>query len=145
MQPVASDLGNLFENLGRSEQPFVELVDAFYAGVEAAPQLRTLYPEELTEARHHLVWFLVQRFGGPQQFTQNRGAPMLRRRHVQFAITPDVAKTWFDVMSAAVDSVAAFEPYKGALLEYFEDAAVFLINRQAPLDAEVVMPVISGQ
>ena len=36
-----------------SEQPFVDLVDTFYAGVEADPTLRPLYPSDLTTAKEH--------------------------------------------------------------------------------------------
>ena len=44
------------------------LVDRFYAGVEADPRLRHLYPEDLTGPKAHLAMFLAQYWGGPPTF-----------------------------------------------------------------------------
>ena len=45
-------------------EPFHELVERFYEGVEAHVALRAVYPEDLG-GKEHLEWFIVQRFGGP--------------------------------------------------------------------------------
>ena len=51
--------------------PFFEaLVDRFYAGVAADPDLLAVYPEpdDLSGARHRLTLFLAQYWGGPTTY-----------------------------------------------------------------------------
>jgi len=50
---------SLYEQVG-GEAFFVRLVDAFYVGVEGDEILRSMYPEDLTESKRHLVLFLMQ-------------------------------------------------------------------------------------
>ena len=65
---------------------FKALVESFYAKVEADPILRPLYPEDLEPGKNNLAMFLVQLWGGPPYFSMERGRPMLRMRHMPFAI-----------------------------------------------------------
>jgi hemoglobin len=128
MQSVIKDVSEIYDLIGQNEEPIRALVDPFYQQVPHFPELHAMYPDDLTEAKNHLFWFLVQRFGGPQLFSENRGAPMLRRRHVQFAITHKVAGDWHGAMRSAVESIPELSNYRDSLLLYFEDAAKFLIN-----------------
>ncbi len=137
MQILADD-AELYEAVGSSEQPFFELVDAFYARVEADPPLRSVYPPDLTEGKQHLAWFLIQRFGGPEHFNRRRGAPMLRRRHFPFTIDRDQAMRWVRAMSGAIDATAPFTPYKPMLMKYFEDSALFLVNHNGEEDVDML-------
>jgi hemoglobin len=64
--------------------PFFEsLVDRFYEGVAADPDLLAVYPkpDDLSGARHRLTLFLAQYWGGPTTYDQERGHPRLRMRH----------------------------------------------------------------
>jgi hemoglobin len=124
-----NDETELFAAVGGDERLFYELVEAFYVRTEADAPLRALYPADLEPGKRHLAWFLIQRFGGPAHFNNRRGAPMLRRRHAEFEITREQAGRWFQNMSAAIDDVAAFAPYKALMLRFFDNAATFLINR----------------
>ena len=67
---------SLFSRAGG--MPFFErLVDAFYAEVADDPVLAPLYPEhpDFTGARHRLTLFLVQYWGGPTTYSDERGHP----------------------------------------------------------------------
>lgn len=120
-----------------SDEPFFALVEAFYGGVETDAVLRPLYPADLTRAKQHLAWFLIQRFGGPTRYSEERGHPRLRMRHVPFQIGQAESDAWVHHMNAAVDAVAAFAPFRGALQRYFSDSAAFLINHsEIPAIAE---------
>ncbi len=110
------------------DQPFYELVDVFYAGVDADPILRPLYPDDLTQAKAHLALFLIQRFGGHPQYQTQRGHPRLRMRHLPFQIGAAESDAWLRHMFYAVDTVAAFAPFRSILQRYFSDSARFLIN-----------------
>lgn len=117
----------IYARIGR-DQPFYALVDAFYGGVEADQTLRPLYPDDLTEAKRHLSWFLIQRFGGPTHYGQQRGHPRLRMRHVPFRIGPAESDAWLRHMAAAVEATPEFQPFRDILTRYFAESAAFLIN-----------------
>ncbi len=117
--------------------PFFDLVEAFYQSVEADVLLRPLYPGDLTQAKQHLAWFLIQRFGGPARYGEERGHPRLRMRHVPFRIGPAESRAWLRCMTAAVESTPAFAPFRDILGRYFADSAAFLINHNE-------IPALSG-
>jgi hemoglobin len=117
----------IFQAVGGLET-FRRLVDAFYRGVEGDPLLRPMYPDDLTDSREHLALFLAQYFGGPTTYSQQRGHPRLRMRHVPFVVDAAARDAWLRHMRAAVDVVAISDPVRGVLLEYFTRVADFLIN-----------------
>lgn len=120
---------NLFEAAG-GEETFRRLVDRFYDAVEADPVLRPLYPEpDLAGARERLTFFLIQYWGGPQTYSQERGHPRLRMRHLAFAIGVEEREAWLRHMTGAVRSLRLAEPISFQLLRYFEAASASMINR----------------
>lgn len=111
-----------------SDTPFYTLVDVFYAGVEADPLLRPLYPSDLTKAKEHLALFLIQRLGGHGRYQAERGHPRLRMRHIPFQIGPAESDAWLRSMFHALDTVPEFGPFRDILRPYFADSAAFLVN-----------------
>ena len=80
---------------------FVRLVDTFYEGVATDPVLAPLYPEhpDFTGARRRLTQFLVQYWGGPTDYSTERGHPRLRMRHLRFTIGADERDRWLAHMT----------------------------------------------
>lgn len=110
--------------------PFFEaLVEHFYAGVAGDERIRPMYPDDLTDAKAHLVGFLVQFWGGPHTYSDERGHPRLRMRHLPYVIGDAEAAAWYEHMAAAVEAMGADELVRPVLLEYFERAANAMINR----------------
>lgn len=108
---------------------FVELVDRFYDGVMADPLLAHMYPpEDLAGAKARLTGFLVQYWGGPTTYSDERGHPRLRMRHAPFVIGPAERDAWFTHMSAAVRAAGLHPVVEEQLLGYFEMAASAMIN-----------------
>lgn len=109
---------------------FERLVDEFYDRVAADELLLALYPEapDLTGARHRLTLFLAQYWGGPSIYSEERGHPRLRLRHMNFHIGPVERDRWLAHMSAAVDAVTDDADIAGRLMEYFVPAAEHLRN-----------------
>jgi hemoglobin len=114
------------------EKFFVDLVDRFYLGVAGDPLLRPLYPDDLTEPKRHLALFLVQYWGGPPTYNEERGHPRLRMRHVPFVIGPAERDAWLRHMRSAVEhmvqSTDLTEAEARELDDYFEMAARSLVN-----------------
>lgn len=118
----------LFEAIG-GEPAFRKLVDEFYAGVATDPLLRPMYPEEdLGPAADRLTLFLMQYWGGPHTYSEQRGHPRLRMRHASFRIGAAERDAWLHHMRRAVDRLDLPPELAGALGDYLERAAYFLVN-----------------
>ena len=125
-------IGNVFEAAG-GEAAFRLLVERFYAGVADDPLLRPLYPDEdLADAAEHLTLFLIQYWGGPSTYNENRGHPRLRMRHQPFAIGQAERDAWLGHMRAAVESLDLVPAVRKAMIDYFEAASTAMINVPAP-------------
>lgn len=108
---------------------FTALVDRFYAGVEADPVLRPIYPDDLAPGKANLAEFLAQYWGGPPGYSARRGHPRLRMRHASFAIGERERAAWVAHMTAAVAASGAGPDEAAAMAAYFRDAAAMLVNR----------------
>jgi hemoglobin len=120
---------SLFSRVGGL--PFFErLVDAFYAGVVGDAVLAPLYPEhpDFSGARHRLTLFLAQYWGGPTTYSDERGHPALRMRHMRFAIGPVERDRWLTHMAAATEQVCPDPAIAEELMRYFVSAAEHLRN-----------------
>lgn len=112
-------------------ETFRALVARFYRGVEDDPVLRPLYPEaDLGDAADRLRMFLEQYWGGPRTYSEQRGHPRLRMRHVAFAVTPQARDRWLAHMRAAVDSLDLPTEAEELLWSYLSSAAHSLVNTQ---------------
>lgn len=114
------------------EQTFVDLVARFYQEVAADEILRPLYLEEdLGPAERRLRMFLIQYWGGPRTYSDERGHPRLRMRHNPFRIGPLERDAWLRCMHtaiASIDSTRLDPPHRQALTEYMEMAAQSMVN-----------------
>ena len=108
---------------------FEQLVEHFYARVATDPLLRPMYPDEdLTAAKARLTGFLVQYWGGPADYSAQRGHPRLRMRHAPFPVDQAARDAWFAHMSAAVAQSGADDVVAPRLLDYFAQAASAMMN-----------------
>ena len=108
---------------------FTALIERFYEGVAIDPVLRPMYPDDLTDSKAHLALFLMQYWGGPRQYSDQRGHPRLRMRHAPFPIGSAAADAWLRHMTAAVDAAEMEPADRQELLEYLSMAAGSLINQ----------------
>jgi hemoglobin len=119
----------VYELVGGS-QFFVDLVDRFYDGVATDPVLRPLYPSDLGESRRFLAGFLIQYWGGPTDYSDERGHPRLRMRHIPFPIGPAERDAWLRHMLGALDADPHESAVHAAMVEYFVRTADFLVNTE---------------
>jgi hemoglobin len=120
---------SFFDAVG-GEETFTKLVHVFYQGVAGDPLLRPLYPDEdLGPAEERLRMFLVQYWGGPRTYSDQRGHPRLRMRHAPFAIGPRERDAWLQHMRDAVDSLDLPHDQAVELWSYLYQSAFAMINR----------------
>lgn len=94
-----------YEILG-GEQGVRALVDRFYDLMHTLPEaatIRALHPAELVGSRDKLFKFLSGWLGGPSLYVQEYGHPMLRARHLPFAIGAAERDAWMLCMTRALD------------------------------------------
>jgi hemoglobin len=118
----------LYERVGGGAW-FEALTRRFYDAVGADPVLRPIYPDDLDAARDRLCGFLIQYWGGPSDYSAQRGHPRLRMRHAPFAISPRERDAWYRHMAAAVRGGGLDADDEAGMLEYFAGAAAQLSNQ----------------
>ena len=122
------DTRTFFEQVG-GEPVFRRLVHSFYQGVAGDPLLRPMYPEQdLGPAEERLALFLMQYWGGPRTYSDERGHPRLRMRHAPFTVDRAAHDAWLHHMRAAVDELGLAEEHRQQLWDYLEYAAASMVN-----------------
>lgn len=125
----ATASSTFYEQVGGHET-FAALVHEFYVQVAQDPEFRALYPEDdLAPAERRLLMFLEQYWGGPTTYSQERGHPRLRMRHMPFPVDSWARETWLKHMRTAMDSVKLSPLHDGIMWDYFDRAARALTNR----------------
>ncbi len=119
---------SVFDAVGGAET-FRRLVDAFYRRVEQDARIRHLFPPDLEPGKEHQALFLMQYFGGPTFYTDQRGHPRLRMRHFPYAIGQVERDAWVGDMLEAIDEVGIAEPMRAKMRQYFEMAGTAMMNR----------------
>ncbi len=120
--------GSFYHQVG-GRATFEKLVREFYARVASDPVLRPMYPEQdLEGAIARLTGFLEQYWGGPGTYSEQRGHPRLRMRHLPFKVNPDARDRWLLHMRAAVDSLKLSPLDDATLWDYLDRAAHSMVN-----------------
>jgi hemoglobin len=121
--------GNFWEQVG-GRATFEKLVRAFYDGIRTDEVLLPMYPEqpELEPAIQRLTGFLEQYWGGPTTYSEERGHPRLRMRHLAFRVSPDARDRWLHHMRAALDTLELPPLQDATLWAYLDRAAHAMVN-----------------
>lgn len=115
------------------EATFKKIVNIFYREVALDPVLKPMYPEEdLGPAEDRFAMFLAQYWGGPSTYSERRGHPRLRMRHMPFHVNPDARDRWLRCMRVALDEVQLSPLHDSTLWDYLERAAYAMVNTMEP-------------
>ncbi len=118
------------------ETTVARLCDRFYELMAQVPQfatIRALHPDDLQSSRDKLFMFLSGWLGGPDLYVQQIGHPMLRRRHMPFAIGEEERDQWVACMLLAMESTGIEESLREKLLAAFFNTADFMRNQTGPV------------
>jgi hemoglobin len=130
-QPInveGADAPTFFDAVG-GHATFEALVSGFYARVAHDAVLAPLYEgREYAAAAQRLQLFLEQYWGGPRTYSEQRGHPRLRARHVDFHIDAAARDAWLANMRAALDDIALAPEADRVLWDYLVRAAEMLVN-----------------
>jgi len=115
------------------EAAVAALASRFYELMDSVPQfaeLRAMHPADLQPSRDKLFMFLSGWLGGPDLYVQNIGHPMLRKRHMPFAIGEGARDQWVACMALAMESVGVETALRERLFASFFHTADFMRNRE---------------
>src|ERR1700742_4588659 len=131
MERVTQAQRSFYDEVG-GHDTFHTIVSRFYQLVREDEILRPIYPEDdLAGAEERLRMFLEQYWGGPRTYSDRRGHPRLRMRHVPFRITPIERDAWLrcrHTPGPSIDSNTLDDEHRRVLLDYLEMAANSLVN-----------------
>ena len=120
-----------FEVFGGKEF-FVSLVKDFYQEIISDPILKPMYPEDdIDGAIERLTLFLMQYWGGPTTYSEQRGHPRLRMRHAQFSIDFKARDAWLQNMEIALRKQNISDENRTKLWNYLQMAADSMVNTRS--------------
>lgn len=112
---------------------FHRLVEGFYTQVKEDDLIGPMYPDQDWDgAQDRLRWFLVQYWGGPRIFQEKRGNPMLRKRHLPFAIGEAEADRWLELMGNSMEQFTDDElppAHRAQMWNHMQRVAYMMINQ----------------
>jgi len=123
--------GTPFDQLG-GESAVRALVDRFYDLMDlelAYADLRALHPAALDGSRDKLFWYLCGWLGGPNHYIERFGHPMLRARHLPYAIGNAERDQWMACMTQALRECGVDAGLAQGLRNAFQGTADWMRNR----------------
>jgi hemoglobin len=131
MNPAEPDTPTPYQLLG-GDARVRELVERFYDLMELDPayaRLREVHGSSLDSAREKLYLFLSGWLGGPQLYTDRFGHPMLRARHLPFAIGDLERDQWMACMRQAMEEIEVPQGLRMGLTQAFQKTADWMRNK----------------
>jgi hemoglobin len=120
-----------FERLG-GEAGVRTLVERFYDLMDLEPAyagMRALHPATLEGSRDKLYWYLCGWLGGPNHYIERFGHPVLRARHLPYAIGNAERDQWMACMTQALRECEVDPALATALQQAFQGTADWMRNR----------------
>jgi hemoglobin len=120
-----------YQRIGGAEKVRA-LVHRFYQIMDELPEsygIRKMHAEDLQGSEDKLFKFLSGWMGGPQLFIQEYGHPMLRRRHLPFAISVSERDQWMLCMNQALQEVVEDAALRNELSTAFAGVADHMRNQ----------------
>ncbi|WP_404341600.1 group II truncated hemoglobin [Pseudoalteromonas mariniglutinosa] len=120
-----------YEMIG-GEQGARIIANRFYdimATDEYAKPLYDMHPQPLDRIRQVFFEFLSGWLGGPDLFVEKYGHPMLRKRHMPFAIDQALRDQWMYCMNKTLDSEIDNPLLREGLRQSLAQLASHMINQ----------------
>ncbi|MGR8978713.1 MAG: group II truncated hemoglobin [Gammaproteobacteria bacterium] len=116
------------------EPALLNLVERFYFYMDTLPEaqgIRAMHRSDLASARDKLFKFLSGWLGGPNLFIEEFGHPMLRARHLRFAIGESERDQWMLCMNNALAEMTLDPRLKTNIQNALQQLATHMINQES--------------
>lgn len=94
-------------------------------------EIKHLFPrieEALDKAKQRSSDFFIQICGGHPYYNENRGKPMLAKRHAPFKITPDARIVWLDCYRQVLTNLDLPAELKKSFWDYLNVFSFWMVN-----------------
>ena len=94
-------------------------------------EIKHLFPrieEALDKAKQRSSDFFIQICGGHPYFSENRGKPMLAKRHAPFTITPEARNIWLDCYRQVLSRLDLPAELKKLFWDYLNVFSFWMVN-----------------
>lgn len=122
----------LYSRMG--ETNIFRMCEDFYRELEKSA-VRPLFPEDMKAASRKIAAFLVQLCGGPPMYNQLFGQPMMRARHLPFAIDEAARQAWLDsfkkTLEGAPEKYAFPAEHLPGFIAFLEEFSAWMVNRKS--------------
>ena len=130
MTKTDSTVTSPFQAIG-GQDAVDRIVDLFYDRMDTlreAQAIRAMHPADLSDIRRVFKKYLAEWLGGPPAYSEERGHPRLRRRHLPFAIGTAERDAWMLCMNGALEEVVADRELREHLSEQLLRVADWMRN-----------------
>jgi hemoglobin len=113
------------------EENVRQMMRDFYQQLGSSPIMH-MFPKDLETASQKSADFFIGLLGGPALYHQKHGNPMMRARHMPFAINVTARQVWLDCFEAVL--VDAEEKYQfpaddlPGFLEFLHGFSMWMVN-----------------
>jgi hemoglobin len=126
---------DIYDRMG--EASIVAMMEAFYRELERS-SLRPLFPADMVAASRRSAAFFVGLLGGPPLYHQRYGNPMMRARHMPFAITMRAREEWLECFDRVLaDAPARYgfpDEHLPGFRAFLRDFSLWMVNTEAGAD-----------
>lgn len=131
MQIEQPNQPSVFDMIGGADK-LRSMIDRFYDLMDQEPEfagLRALHPPTLDNSRDKTYKFLSGWSGGPNLYIEQYGHPMLRARHLPYAIGISERDQWLRCMARAMHDTGLDETLQKRLMTSFFQTADWMRNK----------------
>lgn len=118
------------------EAGIVRMIEDFYRELEQS-SIRPLFPPDMVESSRKSAAFFVGLLGGPPLYHQRYGNPMMRARHLPFAITPRARDEWLACFERVLADAPARYGFPAQHLPGFRaflrEFSLWMVNTEDPI------------
>ena len=112
------------------EEGVRKLISDHYDKIRVS-SINHIFPTEdviFEAAKKNSADFFVQILGGPTYYNENRGAPMLVRRHLPFTITEEGRKVWLGIYKELLPALEMPDELLLSFWNYLDQFSIWMIN-----------------
>ena len=94
--------------------------------------------EALNKAKQNSADFFIQICGGPTYYLENRGKPMLAKRHAVGSITPEARVVWLQCYIQVLSKLSLPEEVLQSFWNYLNVFSFWMVNSKENFDMRFV-------
>jgi hemoglobin len=126
----------IFARMG--EENIERMLEDFYLELaRGSPALRALFPADMVAASRKSAAFFIGLLGGPPRYHERHGNPMMRARHMPFAIDESLRDEWLACFNRVLDEAPArydFPPeHLASFREFLAGFSLWMVNTRSDL------------